>query len=69
MVGRMGGGLHFLEEIELKMAKMPPFTNLNYTVTQSETSLLYAICIACSQITHPFKSEDAISHVYVESIM
>ncbi len=28
MVGRMGGGLHFLVEIELKMAKMPAFTNL-----------------------------------------
>ncbi len=25
---RMGGGLHFLVEIELKMAKMPAFTNL-----------------------------------------
>ncbi len=29
MVGRMGGGLHFLVEIELEMAKMPAFTNLN----------------------------------------
>ncbi len=28
MVGRMGGGLHFLVEIELEMAKMPAFTNL-----------------------------------------
>ena len=28
-VGRMGGGLHFFVEIELKMAKMPAFTNLN----------------------------------------
>ncbi len=25
----MGGGLHFLVEIELEMAKMPAFTNLN----------------------------------------
>ncbi len=25
---RMGGGLHFLVEIELEMAKMPAFTNL-----------------------------------------
>ena len=24
----MGGGFHFLVEIELKMAKMPAFTNL-----------------------------------------
>ncbi len=24
----MGGGLHFLVEIELEMAKMPAFTNL-----------------------------------------
>ncbi len=32
MVGRMGGGLHFLVEIELKMAKMPPFTNLKVAV-------------------------------------
>ncbi len=29
MVGRMGGGLHFLVDIELKMAKMPAFTNLS----------------------------------------
>ncbi len=29
MVGRMGGGLHFLVEIESEMAKMPAFTNLN----------------------------------------
>ena len=29
MVDRMGGGLHFLEEIKLEMAKMPAFTNLN----------------------------------------
>ncbi len=29
MVGRIGGGLHFLVEIELRMAKMPAFTNLN----------------------------------------
>ncbi len=29
MVGRMGGGLHFLVEIELEMTKIPPFTNLN----------------------------------------
>ncbi len=29
MVGRMGGGLHFLVEIELKMAKIPAFTCLN----------------------------------------
>ena len=28
MVGRMGGGLHFLVGIELDMAKMPAFTNL-----------------------------------------
>ena len=28
MVGRMGGGLHSLVEIELEMAKMPAFTNL-----------------------------------------
>ncbi len=28
MVGRMGGGLHFVVEIELEMAKMPAFTNL-----------------------------------------
>ncbi len=28
MMGRMGGGFHFLVEIELKMAKMPAFTNL-----------------------------------------
>ena len=28
MVGRMSGGLHFLVEIELEMAKMPAFTNL-----------------------------------------
>ncbi len=27
MVGRMGGGLHSLVEIELKMAKLPAFTN------------------------------------------
>ncbi len=29
MVGIMGGGLHFLVEIELEMAKMPAFTNPN----------------------------------------
>ncbi len=29
----MGGGLHFLVEIELKMAKMPAFTNLKHIVT------------------------------------
>ena len=28
MVGRMGGGLYFLVEIELKMSKIPPFTYL-----------------------------------------
>ncbi len=28
MVGRMGGRLHFLVEIELEMAKMPAFANL-----------------------------------------
>ncbi len=28
MVGRMCGGLHFLVEIELEMAKIPAFTNL-----------------------------------------
>ncbi len=28
MVGRMGGELHFLGEVELEMAKMPAFTNL-----------------------------------------
>ncbi len=27
-MGRMGGGLHFLVEIELEIAKMPAFTNL-----------------------------------------
>ncbi len=30
MVGRMGGGLHFLVEIKLEMAKMPAFTNLKH---------------------------------------
>ena len=30
-MGRMGGGLHFLVEIELKMAKIPPFTNVKGT--------------------------------------
>ena len=34
MVGRMGGGLHFLVEIELKMAEMPAFTNLNMLVQE-----------------------------------
>ncbi len=29
MVGRMGGGLYFLIEIELKMSKIPHFTYLN----------------------------------------
>ncbi len=28
----MGGGLHFLVEIELEMAKMPAFTNLKVRV-------------------------------------
>ncbi len=31
----MDGGLHFLVEIELEMAKMPAFTNL-YGVTMGE---------------------------------
>ena len=30
MVGRTGGWLHFLVEIELEMAKMPAFTNLKH---------------------------------------
>ncbi len=37
MVGRMGGGLHFLVEIELKMAKMPAFTNLKWQTTIPDT--------------------------------
>ena len=34
MVGRIGGGLYFLIEIELKMLEIPPITNLK-------------LCIAC----------------------
>ncbi len=33
MVGRMGGGLYFLVEIELKMSKIPPITNPKKLVT------------------------------------
>ena len=35
MVGKMGGGLHFLVEIELKMAKMLAFTNLKIAIHRS----------------------------------
>ncbi len=33
----MGGGLHFVVEIELKMAKMPAFTNLKYVQISQST--------------------------------
>ena len=36
MVGRMGGGLNVLVEIELKMAKIPPFTYLNITLVSGQ---------------------------------
>ncbi len=40
MVGRMGGGLHFLVEIELKMAKMPAFTNLKRANTAANKTFI-----------------------------
>ena len=33
MVGKKGGGLCFLVEMELKMSKMPSITNLNDFIT------------------------------------
>ncbi len=53
MVGRMGGGLHFLVEIELEMAKMPAFTNLNATSfiqAVSDGGQLYAYAFLLSSI-------------------
>ncbi len=39
MVGRMGGGLNLLVEIELKNLKMAPITNLNNKHVEGELLL------------------------------
>ncbi len=56
MMGRMGGGLHFLGEIELEMAKMPAFTNLNMLIHSSTHSIVHPIwCDKASPIFQTLK--------------
>ncbi len=43
MVGRMGGGLYFSVEIELKMSKIPPFTYLNVDMNEVYLRIIYQI--------------------------
>ena len=60
MVGRMGGGFHFLVEIELKMAKMPAFTNLNTTSKLDHTAtpiMIHQNWLISVKITHLYRLE------------
>ena len=57
MVGRMGGGLYFLVETELKMSKIPPITNFKmlqiemvFSIHSKKRNLDLGDILRCSNI-------------------